>query len=83
MTIVINQEVQVNAFYFAGRTMRTYPRSIEYNGHSVTFLNGLRYLVQRGTEALQLFDMHSADGLIYRLQRRGDCWQLLATKGGY
>lgn len=85
MTNVINQAVNVNAFYFAGQAsgkgLKTFPREIEYGGHEVTFASGLRYLVQRGTEAVKLFDMSSADGLTYRLQQQGNNWTLLGTKG--
>lgn len=81
MTHVINQSVTVNAVYFAGADMKTFPREIEYGGQAVTFATGLRYLIQRGAEALQLFDMSGEDGLIYRLSRRGDSWTLVATKG--
>jgi len=83
MTNVINQEVSVNAFYFAGQGMKTFPREIEYSGHAVTFKSGLRYLVQRGAEAIKLFDMSGADGLTYRLQQQGDNWLLLGTKGAF
>ncbi len=83
MTNVINQEVSVNAFYFAGQAMKTFPRAIEYSGHEVTFKSGLRYLVQRGAEAVRLFDMSGADGLTYRLQQQGDNWLLLGTKGAF
>lgn len=82
MTQVINAPVNVSAFYFAGKEMRTFPRSIEYSGQAITFLNGLRYLVQRGqAEAVRLFDMSGADGQTYRLQQNGDSWTLLGTKG--
>lgn len=83
MTNVINQEVSVNAFYFAGQGMKTFPREIEYSGQAVTFRSGLRYLVQRGAEAIKLFDMSGADGLTYRLQQQGDNWLLLGTKGAF
>lgn len=82
MTQVINAPVQVSAYYFSGKEMKTFPRQIEYSGQAVTFMNGLRYLVQRGTqEAIHLFDMSGADGLTYRLRQTGDNWILLATKG--
>lgn len=81
MTNVINQEVNVNAYYFAGPEMKTFPRSIEYSGEAITFMSGLRYLVQRGAEAIRLFDMSGADGLTYRLRQTGDSWTLLGTKG--
>jgi hypothetical protein len=83
MTNVINQEVSVNAFYFAGQGMKTFPREIEYGGQAVTFASGLRYLVRRGAEAVKLFDMSGADGLTYRLQQQGEHWMLLGTKGAF
>jgi hypothetical protein len=81
MTHTINTPVNVNAYYFTGRDMKTFPRQIEYSGQDVTFASGLRYLVRRGAEAIRLFDMNGSDGLIYRLQQAGDTWTLLATKG--
>jgi len=83
MTNVINAPVNVSAYYFAGREMKTFPREIEYGGEAVTFASGLRYLVQRGAEAVRLFDMSGADGLTYRLQQTGDNWTLLGTKGAF
>ena len=56
MTQTINQEVTVNAIYFSGSDMKTFPREIEYDGRAVAFASGLRYLVRRGAEALQLWD---------------------------
>jgi hypothetical protein len=81
MTQTINAPVNVSAFYFAGREMKTFPRQIEYSGQAITFASGLRYLVQKGTEAIRLFDMSTNDGLTYRLQQSGDSWTLLGTKG--
>lgn len=81
MTQIINQEVNVNAIYFSGSDMKTFPREIEYEGRAVTFASGLRYLVQRGQEALQLFDMSADDGHTYRLSRSGNSWTLLGLKG--
>jgi hypothetical protein len=81
MTQTINQEVHVNAVYFAGSELKTFPREIEYNGQAVTFASGLRYLVRRGQEALQLFDMSGEDGYTYRLSRQGNSWTLLGLKG--
>jgi hypothetical protein len=80
---VINAPVNVSAYYFAGKQMKTFPRSIEYGGQAVTFMNGLRYLVQRGAEAVKLFDMSAMDGQTYRLQQTGDTWTLLGTKGAF
>ncbi len=83
MTQVINAPVSVSAYYFAGREMKTFPRAIEYGGQAVTFASGLRYLVQRGAEAIKLFDMSASDGQTYRLQQTGDSWMLLGTKGAF
>lgn len=81
MTNVINTPVNVNSYYFAGREMKTFPREIEYAGEAISFASGLRYLVQKGAEAVRLFDMSGADGLTYRLRQTGDSWTLLGTKG--
>lgn len=82
MTQVINQEVNVNALYFAGRDMRSFPRVIEYDGQAVTFASGLRYLVRRGAEAIRLFDMSADDGQTYRLRQDGERWLLLGLSAG-
>lgn len=83
MTQIINAPVNVNAYYFTGKEMKTFPRSIEYSDRAITFRSGLRYLVQRGTEALRLFDMSGEDGLTYRLQQNGDNWTLVGMKGAF
>jgi hypothetical protein len=83
MTNVINQEVSVNAFYFAGQGMKTFPREIEFGGQEITFASGLRYLVRKGGGAVRVFDMSGADGLTYRLKQQGNSWTLLATKGAF
>lgn len=83
MTNVINTPVNVNSYYFTGPDMRTFPREIEYGGEAISFASGLRYLVQKGAEAVRLFDMAASDGLTYRLRQNGDSWILLGTKGGF
>lgn len=81
MTQTINAPINVSAYYFAGREMKTFPKEIEYSGQAITFASGLRYLVHKGSAAVRLFDMSAYDGLTYRLQQQGDSWTLLATKG--
>jgi len=83
MTQTINAPVSVSAYYFAGKEMKTFPKQIEYSGQAITFASGLRYLVQRGAEAIRLFDMNGADGQTYRLQQTGNNWTLLGTKGAF
>jgi hypothetical protein len=81
MTQLINQEVNVNSFYFAsGASMKTFPRQIEWNGRPVTFAEtGLRYLVKRGEQLVRLFDMNEGD-TTYRLRQEDDRWTLVGTK---
>lgn len=79
----INTEVTVSAYYFAGRTMRAFPRAIEYQGRAVTFVEGLRYLVGQGQASTQLYDMQADDASTYRLQQSGHTWTLLGTRGAY
>lgn len=83
MTNVINKPVNVNAFYFRGSDLKTFPRQIELDdGEAVTFASGLRYLVRQGARAVRLFDMSTSEnGPTYRLRQDGDQWTLIATKG--
>ncbi len=84
MTKVINTEINVNAYYFAGQDMRTFPKQIEFDGQSVTFGGGMRYRIQRGQTALHVYDMEVENGHgTYRLSRDGGQWMLLALKGVY
>jgi len=82
MTQIINKEVNVNAFYFAGKGMKTFPRQIEWDGRFVTFAEaGLRMLVKHGSQLVQLFDMTDGD-TTYRLRRDGSQWTLIGTRAG-
>lgn len=64
----INKEVTITAWYFRNKkNLQSYPRRMEYDGQVYTFAEGLRYIVQRGKNAIQLFDM--TDGTSkYRLK---------------
>ena len=66
--VTINKEVAVTAVYFHNsRDLKSFPRRIEFDGREYTFLDGLRYLVQRGHRLIQIFDM--TDGQAeYRLR---------------
>ncbi|MFA5004094.1 MAG: hypothetical protein WC498_02345 [Candidatus Saccharimonadales bacterium] len=81
MTHVINREVAINSFYFTGgKGLKTFPRQMELDGSFITFVeNGLRYLVQKGGQAVRLFDMSSTDGTTYRLRQEGNQWTLVGT----
>jgi len=65
----INKEVNVTALYFKGnRQLTSYPKRMEFNGREYTFIeSGLRYLIQKGQQLVQVFDM--TDGSTnYRLR---------------
>jgi hypothetical protein len=65
----INKEVAVTAMYFKGsRQLRSYPKRMEFNGREYTFVeSGLRYLVQKGHQLVQVFDMTDGEAN-YRLR---------------
>ncbi|HEY5806046.1 MAG TPA: hypothetical protein VIS56_01505 [Candidatus Saccharimonadales bacterium] len=66
--VVIAREVNVSELYFKNEGRLTaFPRRVELDGREYTFMDGLRYLVQRGQQLIQVFDM--TDGARdYRLQ---------------
>lgn len=78
-----NQEINVLSYYFTrGQGMRCFPRQIEIEGRELSFLeNGLRCLVQRGQEFVQIFNM--SDGRkLYRLsfEPNSRTWKLLSSR---
>ena len=66
--VVIAREVNVPEVYFQDDGhLKTYPRRMEYEGREYTFRDGLRSLIQKGQQMIQIFDM--TDGARdYRLQ---------------
>lgn len=66
--VVVAKEVNVPELFFKndGR-LTAFPRRVECEGREYTFMDGLRYLVQKGQQLVQIFDM--TDGARdYRLQ---------------
>lgn len=79
MAQVINESININAFYFtSGREFKTFPRQMEYAGRAVTFTSGLRCLIQRDGRHSCLFDMSGEDGVNYRLRQEGSQWTLVS-----
>lgn len=79
----MNQEVNVISYYFTGgEQYRFFPRVIEFEGRQLNFVeNGLRCLVKKGQELVQIFNM--TDGLsLYRLsfEPGSRTWKLLSTR---
>jgi hypothetical protein len=78
--IAVNKEVFVPEMYFVngGPQIKGYPRRMEYEGREYTFMDGLRLLIQKGQQLVQIFDM--TDGARdYRLQFDNDerSWTLV------
>jgi hypothetical protein len=84
----VNKEVNVNSFYFARagnglKSFKSFPRQIELEGEEYTFLeSGLRYLVRKGAQLVQLFDMSDGDNNTYRLRLEDNQWTLVGMKAG-
>ena len=56
--VTVNREISVTAVYFENNNgLKSYPRRIEYDGREYTFMRGLRYLIRKGQEIVQIFDM--------------------------
>jgi hypothetical protein len=66
--VVVAREVNVPELYFRNEgRLKIFPRRMEFDGRDYTFMDGLRYLVQKGQNLIQVFDM--TDGAHdYRLQ---------------
>lgn len=66
--VTVAREVNVPELYFKNEGRLTaFPRRVELDGREYTFMDGLRYLVQKGQQLIQVFDM--TDGARdYRLQ---------------
>jgi len=78
---VIDKEVIVTAVYFGKnkQTIKTFPKSIEYDDTTYTFSEGLRLVIQKGQEFINIFDM--TDGSAhYRLRNdvSNRSWKLLS-----
>lgn len=77
---LINQEVEVNSFYFKqGKNFKSFPREITFGDCHYTFGDGLQFLVRRSQGVIRFFTM--TDGQMnYRLRNENDRWTLLDIK---
>lgn len=65
----INEGVNITSLSFRStRDFTTYPRRMEYHGQAYTFLNGLQYLIKKGSSVTRIFDMTDGAGANYRLK---------------
>jgi len=80
----INKEVNITAWSFRNKhKLTSFPKRMEYNRREYTFAEGLRYLVQKGRQTMELFDM--TDGSTkYRLKfdPSQELWTLVSITGG-
>jgi hypothetical protein len=77
----VNQEVDVNAFYFAGKELKSYPRQISFGGRAVTFADGLRVSLAQNGRLTYLFNMRAESGEgVYCLRQDGSQWTLVGTR---
>ena len=74
-----NYEINVTSFYF--RADHLFPHQIELEGKTLRFLDGLRCLVQKGQELVQIFSMSDGQKL-YRLrfEPSNRTWKLLDSR---
>lgn len=78
----MNHEVNVLSYYFTpGSQGRCFPRQIEIEGRQLNLETGLRCLVQKGKDMLQIFNMSDGRSL-YRLsfEPGSRTWKLLSTR---
>lgn len=80
---LVNEEVAVTSLYFRpGRHLKGFPKRMEFEGREYTFLeSGLRYLIQKGQQLIEVFDM--TDGLCdFRLKYDAvqRTWTLVGVK---
>lgn len=75
-TQTINSPVDVTALGF-GRDLRTYPRRIEFEGRTYSFIDaGVRTIIRSGERIVHIFTM--SDGAHdYRLKSDNGRWTLL------
>jgi hypothetical protein len=56
--VAVNEEVNITEVYFKNKkNLKSFPKRMEYQNEEYTFIEGLQYLVQKGQQAIQLFDM--------------------------
>ena len=59
--VAVEKEVNVTELYFKNEKnegkIASFPRRMEYEGREYTFMDGLRYLVHKGQQLVQVFDM--------------------------
>jgi hypothetical protein len=78
--MTLNQEIDVTSYYF--NSGKTFPRRIQFEENELTFIeSGLRCLVKKGQELIEIFNM--SDGrnqYTIRHERASQHWILLSKR---
>jgi hypothetical protein len=77
-------EIQITSVQFRNsptkKRFESYPRRMVMDGREYTFVDGMRYLVQKGQEFIKLFDMTDGENQ-YRLRvDEANHWTLVGMK---
>ena len=77
-------EIQITSVQFRNsptkKRLESYPKRMVMDGREYTFVDGIRYLVQKGQEFIKLFDMSDGENQ-YRLRVDGaNHWTLVGMK---
>lgn len=80
MTHVLNQEVTVTGYHFTKG--KSFPSRIEFDDSELTFAEiGLRCLVKKGQELVEIFTMSDGrDTYTIRHERASHNWTLLSKR---
>lgn len=83
-TNTINKEVNITAWYFRNRqNLVSFPKRMEFNRQEYVFAEGLRYLVQKGRQVIQLFDMtDGSNNYRLRFDSEAHTWTLVSITNG-
>ncbi|HEX4662549.1 MAG TPA: hypothetical protein VH144_02950 [Candidatus Saccharimonadales bacterium] len=81
MTQVINQPVAITALSFRQKgSLESFPRRMEFDEKSYTFLDGLQCLIKKGQDVVRIFDMTDGESHFrLRLSDQND-WTLMAIQ---
>ena len=83
VSTAINQEVNVTGLYFRpGRSVKGFPKRMEYAGREYTFVeSGLRYLIQKGQQLIEIFDMTDGErNFRLRFDTEQNLWTLVGVR---
>jgi hypothetical protein len=86
---LINEEVSVTGMYFRSsrpndRHIKGYPKRMEYEGREYTFIeSGLRYLIRKGQELIEVFDMTDGNrDFRLKFDPAAHVWTLVGVRDG-